>query len=65
MIAYYCQPYGQMPSGWCPMFDKVQFNDLVQDCSISSALAMEILQSCTDPLNQSYDTNRSTILHIL
>ena len=24
-------------------------NDLVQDCSIASALAMEILQSCTKP----------------
>ena len=26
-----------------------QFDDLVQDRSISSALAMEILQSCTKP----------------
>ena len=25
------------------------FDGLVQDCSISSALAMEILQSCTKP----------------
>ena len=25
------------------------FNDLVQDCSNSSALAMELLQSCTKP----------------
>ena len=28
---------------------KVHINGLVQDCSISSALAMEILQSCTKP----------------
>ena len=28
---------------------KVHINGLVQDCSISSALAMEILQSCTEP----------------
>ena len=28
---------------------------LVQDCSISSGLAMEILQSCTEPLIWSYD----------
>ena len=28
---------------------KLQFDGLVQDCSISSALAMEILQSCTKP----------------
>ena len=30
--------------------DKEHFNGLVQDCSISSALAMEILQSCTTAL---------------
>ena len=30
-------------------------NGLVQDCSISSALAMEILQSCTKPLAWSVD----------
>ena len=28
---------------------KHQFNGLVQDCSNSSALAMELLQSCTKP----------------
>ena len=31
------------------MFTK-HFDDLAQDCSISSALAMEILQSCAKPL---------------
>ena len=30
--------------------DIKHFDGLVQDCSISSALAMEILQSCTKPL---------------
>ena len=30
------------------------FNGLVQVCSISSALALEILQSCTKPLNLCY-----------
>ena len=28
---------------------KLQIDGLVQDCSISSALAMELLQSCTKP----------------
>ena len=28
----------------------VYIDGLVQDCSISSALAMEMLQSCTEPL---------------
>ena len=28
----------------------VDIDGLVQDCSISSVLAMEILQSCTKPL---------------
>ena len=31
------------------MEDKDDLGGLVQDCSISSALAMEILQSCTKP----------------
>ena len=30
----------------------IQINCLVQDCSISSVSAMEILQSCTDPLRR-------------
>ena len=29
--------------------EKSYIDDLLQDCSISSALAMEILQSCTKP----------------
>ena len=29
----------------------IKFDDLVQDCSNSSALAMELLQSCTKPSN--------------
>ena len=31
-----------------------QLDGLVKDCSISIALAMEILQSCTKPLNLSW-----------
>ena len=30
-------------------FTETYINDLVQDCSISTALAMEILQSCSKP----------------
>ena len=33
---------------------KLYIHSLVQDCSISSALAMEILQSCTKPSIYSY-----------
>ena len=34
----------------CPaIFSPVQIDSLVQDCSNSSALAMELLQSCTKP----------------
>ena len=33
------------------MYSNVYINGLEQDCSISSALAMEILQSCTKPLS--------------
>ena len=33
---------------WCPHL-RVHIDGLVQDCSISSALAMEILQSCIKP----------------
>ena len=29
---------------------EIYIDDLVQDCSNSSALAMELLQSCTKPL---------------
>ena len=32
-----------------PQFTHAYINGLVQDCSISSALAMELLQSCTKP----------------
>ena len=35
----------------CPnSFIAEQIDDLVQDCSDSSALAMELLQPCTKPL---------------
>ena len=38
-------------STWVSMYLKHKHIDgFVQDCSISSALAMEILQSCTKPL---------------
>ena len=30
---------------------RVQFDGLVEDCSISSVIAIEILQSCTEPSN--------------
>ena len=30
--------------------DKEHIDSLVQDCSISSALALEILQSCNKPM---------------
>ena len=35
-------------------FLKIQIDSLVQDCSISSPLAMEILQSCTKPSKWSF-----------
>ena len=31
------------------LFEKNDLDDLVQDCIISSVLAVEILQSCTKP----------------
>ena len=34
-------------------------NDLVQDCGNSSALAMELLQSCTKPLISSFQYRKS------
>ena len=40
----------------------IQYKDvdgLVQDCCISSALALEILQSCTKPLMWSYQYGKS------
>ena len=42
-----------VPDSAVPSTGKGWWDDidgLVQDCSISSALAMEILQSCTKPL---------------
>ena len=33
---------------WCGVYHNCSINGSVQDCSISSALALEILQSCTD-----------------
>ena len=44
---------GKMMTAPVPVLMGVEekhFDGLVQDCSISSALAMEILQSCTKPL---------------
>ena len=38
---------GQYQAIWCPQPENI--NSLMQDCSISSALALEILQSCTKP----------------
>ena len=35
---------------WCQRAQSLHIDGLVRDCSISSALAMEILQSCTEPL---------------
>ena len=32
----------------------IEFDGLVQDCSNSSALAMELLQSCAEPRNYVY-----------
>ena len=37
----------QVLLAWTPFTNKDHSDVLVQDCSISSALAMEILQSCT------------------
>ena len=40
------------PPAWSTVYQLCPlFNDLVQDCGISIALAMEIPQSCTKPLN--------------
>ena len=39
-------------------------NGLVQDCSISTANALEILQSCTKPVIYMSDTNSSTIVPV-
>ena len=43
------------------------FDDLVQDCSNSSALAMELLQSCTKPSiwHSSNQTKHKDTAHIL
>ena len=41
----------------------ININDLVTDCSISSALAMEILQSCTKP--SIYTTNFRGLPYII
>ena len=39
-------------------FPYTYIDGLVQDCSISSALAMEIQQCCTKPMTYAYtDTN--------
>ena len=35
----------------------LQIDGLVQDCSISSVIAMEILQSCTEPLKYLFIEN--------
>ena len=40
----------QSPMGKQNKFHRKQINGLVQDCSNSSALTMELLQSCTKPL---------------
>ena len=46
------------------IYFKPHINNLVQDCSNSSALAMELLQSCTKPLicmnNQKYEKHVKT-----
>ena len=39
----------QLMSTWWLQMSWCHINGLVQDCSISSAVAMEILQSCTKP----------------
>ena len=53
-LAQYWISCGMMP--WFPLLpEHHQINGLVQDCSISSALAMEILQSCTKPLKCNTD----------
>ena len=38
-----------LQAGYCSMIED-DIDDLVQDCSNSRALAMELLQSCTKPL---------------
>ena len=40
-------------------------DDLVQDCSISSALALEILQSCTEASISKYCSSLSTYINSL
>ena len=41
--------------------DQDEFDGLVQDCSNSSALAMELLQSCTTPSNYSLSNTSHTV----
>ena len=44
----WCYPLPCLESVFINLFDQ-HFDGLVQDCSNSSALAMELLQSCTKP----------------
>ena len=37
------------PRAYCEYLEELQLDDLVQACSNSNVLAMELLQSCTKP----------------
>ena len=44
-----------------PREEKDEFDGLAQDCSNSSALAMELLQSCAKPSNLSHLVNTRAV----
>ena len=49
--------YQHTDAGWCIHTSVDYINGLLQDCSNSSALAMELLQSCTKPsISSSFQT---------
>ena len=55
LIAAHCGSETGMFRACCAFLMWLHYYDSVQDCSISSALAKQILQSCTKPSICSYE----------
>ena len=49
LVGFAYEPEGELTGDWVELGRVDNIDGLVQDCSNSSALAMELLQSCIEP----------------